>query len=243
MEHVYHQAGRVTRRPVLYSFRRCPYAMRARMAIAASGVGVELREVILREKPPHMMSLSPKGTVPVLWLADGRVLDESRDVMDWALNQHDPFDWRARCDAALIDVFDTTFKHHLDRYKYATRYAGVDILAHRDACRQILAGLEDRLAFDCLASNDLTSNDQGGGWLGGDTAGLTDVAVLPFVRQYRTADPQWFDTQMGLHNALAWLHRFLDWPVFRAVMEKYPLWNEGDQPLSKPVIFAPRPIV
>ena len=193
--------------------------MRARMAIAASGQAVELREVILRDKPAHMLSLSPKGTVPVLWLARQTVIDESRDVMDWALAQHDPFDWLARADKALIDVYDDTFKHHLDRYKYATRYRDEAPATeqtehqHRRICHDMLGDLDAALAK---------------GWLGGQTAGYTDVALLPFVRQFRIADPIWFDNDLALPNVQKWVAQFRDWPVFTAVMQKYDMWQAGE---------------
>jgi glutathione S-transferase len=128
--------------PLLYSFRRCPYAMRARMALAAAEIELRLREVVLRDKPAHMLELSPKGTVPVLQLESGEVLDESRVVMDWALAQADPHGWLAHKDDALIDMFDDDFKHHLDRYKYATRYEGADALEHRAACHEMLQDIE-----------------------------------------------------------------------------------------------------
>ena len=120
--------------PLLYSFRRCPYAMRARMALAAAEIELRLREIVLRDKPPHMLELSPKGTVPVLQLPDGTVLDESRDVMAWALAQADPQGWLAHKDEALIDAFDGDFKHHLDRYKYTSRYEDADAPTHRAVC-------------------------------------------------------------------------------------------------------------
>ena len=195
--------------PLLYSFRRCPYAMRARMAIAASGQQVRLREIILRDKPPHMLELSPKGTVPVLQLADGTVIDESLEVMDWALGLADPLGWRAHKDNALIAAFDGDFKHHLDRYKYATRYEGADALEHRAACFEILKGLDDTLTAD---------------WLAGAAPGYTDIAILPFIRQFRIADTGWFDAEMELPKVQAYVMRFLDWPGFTAVMHKYPLW-------------------
>ena len=205
--------------PLLYSFRRCPYAMRARMAIAAAGQQVRLREIVLRDKPAHMVELSPKGTVPVLELADGTVIDESREVMDWALAASDPQGWLAHRDDALIDLFDGDFKHHLDRYKYASRYDGADALAHRAACHDILQALEDKLTDD---------------WLAGDAPGYTDVAILPFIRQFRIADMAWFDAQMGLPKVQAFVLRFLDWPGFLAVMEKYPLWLDAQQEIDFP---------
>ena len=199
--------------PLLYSFRRCPYAMRARMAIAASGQEVRLREIILRDKPAHMLELSPKGTVPVLQLADGTVIDESRDVMDWALAAADPQGWLAHKDDALIDLFDTDFKHHLDRYKYATRYEGADALEHRAACHDILRALEDRLSD---------------AWLAGEAPGYTDIAILPFIRQFRIADMDWFDTEMALPRVQGYVMRFLDWPGFSGIMGKYALWLDSE---------------
>jgi len=201
-------------KPLLYSFRRCPYAMRARMALAEAEVAVRLREILLRDKPDHMLALSAKGTVPVLQLPDGTVLDESLEVMDWALAQHDPQGWLAHKDDALIARFDGDFKHHLDRYKYATRYAdeAADALAHRAACHAILQDLEPRLKDD---------------WLAGRAAGFTDVAILPFLRQFRIADTGWFDNQMALPNVRAYVLRFLDWPVFTRIMDKYPLWLDS----------------
>ena len=199
--------------PLLYSFRRCPYAMRARMALAAAEQEVRLREIILRDKPAHMLELSPKGTVPVLHLADGTVIDESRDVMDWALAQADPLNLLAHKDVPLIDAFDGDFKHHLDRYKYATRYEGADALHHRAVCYAILQGLEERL------------NDA---WLAGDAPGYTDIAILPFIRQFRIADMVWFDEDMALPKVQAYVARFLDWPGFTRIMQKYALWLDSD---------------
>ena len=118
--------------PILYSFRRCPYAMRARMALLTSGKIYTHREVLLRDKPAAMLAASPKGTVPILVLADGTAIEESMDIMHWALSQHDPEDWLPRADTNLVAKFDSVFKHHLDRYKYAGRYE-VDPLHHRVA--------------------------------------------------------------------------------------------------------------
>jgi glutathione S-transferase len=206
----------MTERPQLYSFRRCPYAMRARMAVAVAEVPVVLREIVLRDKPEAMLALSPKGTVPVLHLPGGDVIDESRAVMDWALAQNDPLNWRQHKDDALIDLFDTDFKHHLDRYKYATRYPeeAVDATEQRAHCVRLLAPLEARLTE---------------AWLGGAAPAYTDVALLPFVRQFRIADIAWFDAQLDLANVRDWALRFLDWPGFVRVMQKYPLYLDGEQ--------------
>ncbi|WP_286829027.1 MULTISPECIES: glutathione S-transferase [Kordiimonas] len=205
--------------PILYSFRRCPYAMRARLAIAKAGVGVKLREVVLRDKPAHMLEISPKGTVPVLMLADGTVIDESLDVMRWALEQHDPDGWLTPEAGTLADMLaliagcDGDFKHHLDRYKYATRYEDVDPLEHRQAAEVFLAKLEARL--------------QDTGWLFGGRACLADYAVLPFMRQFASVDRVWFDS--APYPALrAWLKAFMDGDFFKSVMKKYPQWQPGD---------------
>ena len=188
--------------------------MRARMAIGVAGVPVRLREIMLRDKPEAMLAASPKGTVPVLILPDGAVLDESLDVMGWALGQHDPQNWLAGRNAALIDQFDGPFKHHLDRYKYATRYDGADAQAHRAAALAILSALEAELSAP---------------WLAGARPGFTDIAILPFIRQYRIADTDWFDNLEGLPNVQKWLSDFLQWPGFLAVMKKYPLWLASGQ--------------
>ncbi|WP_428631580.1 glutathione S-transferase [Sphingopyxis sp.] len=163
--------------PVLYSFRRCPYAMRARMALLVSGTSYAHREVLLRDKPAAMLAASPKGTVPVLVLADATVIDESIDIMHWALAQHDPQEWLASVDAELVALFDGAFKHHLDRYKYAGRY-DADPLANRAAGLAILADLDTRLA------------DQD--YLGGSKPGFNDIAIFPFVRQFAGVDAAWF---------------------------------------------------
>jgi glutathione S-transferase len=164
--------------PILYSFRRCPYAMRARMAMTISGVAFDLREIKLSAKPQAMLEASPKGTVPVLILSDGTVIDESLDIMRWALMQHDPEDWLARDDAALVATNDGDFKRALDRYKYPERHDG-DALIHRDRGLAFLVTLDHRLSSE--------------GQLGGPTRGLTDAAIMPFVRQFASVDRLWFD--------------------------------------------------
>lgn len=198
--------------PVLYSFRRCPYAMRARLAILISGKQVELREILLRDKPAHMVELSPKATVPVLWFEDGRVVDESLDVMIWALGDMSETRWSG--DQELIASFDGDFKYHLDRYKYASRYEGADATQHQQACLEHLLNLEPKLKAD---------------WLAGDHPGFTDIAILPFVRQFRIADPIWFDDHGSLKVVQLWLERFLNWPSFQMAMKKYPVW-QSNQP-------------
>tara|TARA_R110001592_G_scaffold101465_1_gene287158 strand:+ start:48867 stop:49517 length:651 start_codon:yes stop_codon:yes gene_type:complete len=205
--------------PVLYSFRRCPYAMRARLAIAVSGQTCALREVVLRNKPPEMLEASPKATVPVLVLPGGNVLEESYDIMKWTLAANDPGGWltptRGNVDDidALVAVNDDAFKHHLDRYKYPNRYDDADPLFHRAEGVKILHALEDRLASSAF--------------LCGAHMSLADAAILPFVRQFAHTDKEWFDS-LDLPKLHAWLRDGLDSPLFRRVMQKYPAWQAGD---------------
>ncbi len=200
--------------PVLYSFRRCPYAIRARMALAYAGVRVELREVLLRDKPQEMLNLSPKGTVPVLELEDGRVIDESIDVMHWALQQSDPERWSLAASGAtpLIEVNDGTFKENLDRYKYADRYPEMASSDYRDRACEHLETLEHRLSNEA--------------WLAGAKPGFCDVALFPFIRQFAMVDRSWFDG--APYPALQrWLTHWLESPLFASVMFKLPRWEYG----------------
>jgi glutathione S-transferase len=189
--------------PIFYSFRRCPYAMRARLALRVSETAVELREVSLKNKPAEMLAASPKATVPVLVLPDGRVIDESLDIMHWALARHDPAQWLAADSADLIAQNDGMFKHHLDRYKYPNRY-GSNTLDHRAAAFAWLEVLEARL--------------QNHRYLCDDSPRLADYALLPFVRQYAQTDRPWFDAQSlpALHH---WLGTLVASSLFVAVMQ------------------------
>lgn len=203
-------------RPILYSFRRCPYAIRARLALWQAGVVVALREVVLRDKPAHLLEISPKGTVPVLRLPDGRVLEESLDIMLWALRQNDPDGWLTAGDgaeqAALISRNDVDFKPLLDRYKYAERFPEKPAVAWRKAAITAhLADLETRLT--------------GQAYLFGDTPSLADAALLPFVRQFAAVDPAWFDAA-PLPALRRWLNAWLDSPLFAAVMVRHRTWQE-----------------
>jgi len=204
--------------PVLYSFRRCPYAMRARLALAVSGARLELREVKLSAKPEAMLEASPKGTVPVLVQTDGTVIDESLDIMHWALAQADPEHWLERDDPALIAECDGPFKHALDRYKYPDRH-GIDPAEHRDRGILFLRQLDDRLS--------------GAGQLCGSTRGLADAAIMPFVRQFASVDPDWFAAQ-NLPHLKPWLERHLASPLFAAIMQRYAPWSPGDAPVAFP---------
>lgn len=198
--------------PVLYSFRRCPYAMRARMALLISGIAVELREVALADKPREMVGASPKATVPVLVLETGAVIDESMGIMRWALDQHDPADWLGGEDIALIALFDGDFKRHLDRYKYPDRHAA-DPIAHRDAGVAMLRALEARLAGQANLARDATS--------------ITDIAIMPFVRQFAAVDQGWFYRQ-PLPRLQAWLGRHLASALFEQAMLRTKPWAAGD---------------
>ncbi|QHC35654.1 glutathione S-transferase [Komagataeibacter xylinus] len=202
-------------RPVLYSFRRCPYAMRARLALLASETPCVLREVRLAAKPAAMLRASPKGTVPVLVLPDGRVMAESLEIMDWALARHDPQHWLPGTRRDLIARNDGPFKYHLDRYKYATRYQS-DALRHRAEALHILHELEAVL--------------HSGPFLHGARPGMTDAAIAPFVRQFVATDPDWFAT-CPLPCVQGWLEAFVTTPLFGRVMERVAPWREGDAPV------------
>lgn len=214
--------------PVLYSFRRCPYAIRARLAIAASGLEIELREVILKNKPAELLAASPKGTVPVLVLASGQVIDESLQVMIWALRQHDPAQWlepqktQATLTAttagmlALIAVNDGSFKHSLDRYKYPHRFTaeheGLDAASFAQRHRGLAA------AWLCTLESQLTDV-----YLFGPQPRLADMALGPFVRQFAHTDATWFAAQPW-PRLQTWLATFEASSLFASVMHKQTPW-------------------
>jgi len=207
----------MTTEPVLYSFRRCPYAMRARLALVVSGTACELREVKLADKPQAMLDASPKGTVPVLVLPDGTVIDESIDVMRWALARNDPEHWLERNDPGLIAQCDGPFKRALDRYKYPNRYDDCDPLPHRAAGLDFLQQLDERLA--------------GHGQLCGTQRGLADAAIFPFVRQFANHDRKWFDAQ-DLPHVHPWLEAHLASDLFATVMQREKPWQPGQAPVA-----------
>ncbi|VVO65702.1 MULTISPECIES: glutathione S-transferase [Pseudomonas] len=195
----------------LYSFRRCPYAMRARMALRYSGVAVDIVEVSLKAKPAEMLALSGKGTVPVL-NADGRVIDESLDIMRWALAQNDPQDWLLKNDpvaaeqiAPLIEQNDQVFKVHLNRYKYAERYPEQPMEVYRSEGEVFLRRLDQLL--------------EGRDYLLADHPSLADVALMPFVRQFAHVDRDWFG-QTPYLRLQAWLQRLLESDLFTSIMKK-----------------------
>lgn len=207
--------------PILYTFRRCPYAMRARLALMVAGIACELREVKLANKPPEMLEISPKATVPVLQLPDGTVIDESIDIMRWALAQNDPEGWLDGDEAPLIDRNDGSFKRHLDRYKYPTRYpdeAGGDEATFR----------YDNQTKGLTILIDLDMRLGGQGQLCGARRTLADMAIFPFVRQFANTDRDWFDEQ-GLPHLHDWLEGHLASDLFASIMPKYAPWQSGDE--------------
>ncbi|MBV1869117.1 MAG: glutathione S-transferase [Marinosulfonomonas sp.] len=197
--------------PILWSFRRCPYAMRARLAIASARIPVEHREILLRDKPAEFLATSPKGTVPVIDV-DGLVIEESFDVMLWALNQNDPENWLDVPPNAydLIAQAEGPFKTALDRYKYASRIEDSDPKADRAEGSAFLVELDTMLCNQsCLAGTNYR---------------LTDMAILPFVRQFAHVDLDWFNAQPW-PDLSRWLEDFKSSDRFRGIMAKYPLWT------------------
>ena len=203
---------------ILYSFRRCPYAMRARMALHVSQVDYEHREVLLKDKPAEMLACSAKGTVPVFQRDDGTVLDESLDIMHWALSVNDPEQWlpqshaESTLTADLIASNDGPFKANLDKYKYAVRFPEASEADYRARNRPLLQTLEERLT--------------GSAYLVAERMTLADVAIFPFVRQFAHVDRDWFFDQPWpqLH---AWLEKHLKSERFQAIMQKYPVWTSA----------------
>ena len=199
--------------PILWSFRRCPYAMRARLAILASGIKVELREILLRDKPDAFLATSPSGTVPCLNTGSD-IIDESRDIMLWALHQRDPHGWLTRLDdtLSLIATNDGPFKRALDHTKYAVRFPDRDAAADRAEAAFYLKPLNDRLAHHAH--------------LLGETETMADAALRPFVRQFANTDRTWFDGQDWPH-LIRWLTAFETSASFRLIMAKHPVWTPG----------------
>ena len=205
--------------PALYSFRRCPYAMRARLAIHVAGLTLEHREILLRDKAPEFLAASPKGTVPVV-VTPTKVIDESLDVMLWALDQNDPENWlRDRNDSlAMIAQNDGPYKQALDRYKYASRH-------DNDPETWRALGAETLSSYDSILAETLH--------LLGTQPRLADMAIFPFVRQFANTDRAWFDAQPWPHLH-RWLHTHLTSPRFAEIMVKYPKWQVGDPPALAP---------
>lgn len=209
--------------PRLYSFRRCPYAMRARLALLFAELPVELREIVLKNKPSQMLAISPKGTVPVLQLPEGRVIEESRDIMVWALEHNDK---QGLLDAKLIkqandllDKNDDEFKHWLDHYKYADRYPEMSQAEYQERGEVFLQSLETLLSKNA--------------YLLGDSISIADIGIMPFVRQFAHVDR---DVFYGLPypKLQRWLQDWLEHPLFKQAMTKFDPWQEGDEVIIFP---------
>lgn len=210
----------------LYSFRRCPYAMRARLSLLFAGVSVELREIVLKNKPAHMLTISPKGTVPVLQLTDGTVIEESRDILVWALEQNDPqglLNAKVLPEAhALIAQNDGEFKHWLDRYKYADRHLEMTQTEYREQGEVFLQVLESLLSKNR--------------YLLGESITIADIGIMPFVRQFAHVDREVF-YGLPYPKLQQWLQKWLDHPLFLQAMTKLTPWQEEDEM----VIFSAKP--
>ena len=212
--------------PVLYTFRRCPYAMRARLAVKYSGVAVELREVDLKHVPASLTQASSKETVPVLMLPDGKVLDESWDILLWALRRNDPDCWLGEDEChlipadQLIEMNDYSFKDDLDHYKYADRYPEHPAEEYRSRGEEFLQELEELLRMQP--------------YLLGDRISLADIGVFPFIRQFAFVDKDWFD-QTAHHHLQRWLDGLLQCELFESVMVRHPVWKPGDVPVMQGV--------
>ena len=207
----------------LYSFRRCPYAMRARLGLLFAELPVELREITLKNKPAHMLAISPKGTVPVLQLADGVVIEESRDIMEWALEQQDPQELlnpkTLHQGNTLIEQNDQEFKHWLDRYKYADRHLEITQTEYRKKGEAFLQILEELL----------TKNT----YLLGDSVTIADIGIMPFVRQFAHVDRDVFYS-LPYPKLQIWLKNWLAHPLFIQAMTKFQPWQDGDEPVIFP---------
>jgi glutathione S-transferase len=203
--------------------------MRARLAIAASGIQVEIREIVLKHKPAHMLSVSPKGTVPVLITTDDNIVDESLDIMHWALQQNDPNEWltltveQQQNTTQLFQNNDGPFKHWLDKYKYADRHPEQTETYYRQQGELTLETLEQKL----------TEND----YLVGNRLSVADIALLPFIRQFASIDRAWFDAA-PYPQVQTWLNHFLNSDAFNNIMAKLPSWQENAQPRYFPDLDA-----
>lgn len=207
------------RKPILYSFRRCPYAMRGRMGLYYAGIICELREVVLRDKPQEMLDISPKGTVPVLQLSDSSILEESLDIMRWALDQSDPDGWLDNDVNEinnLITENDGPFKKALDRYKYPGRYPDEDCSDARNQGEAFLKQLNERLE----KNNYLIANK----------ISLADITIFPFIRQFANTDRDWFD-RLPYNKLQQWLEAHLQSDLFQAIMPKYDQWHKEKPPV------------
>ena len=200
--------------PILYTYRRCPYAMRARMALQYAGIQFEYREIELRNKPQSMLHLSPKATVPVLYV-DGLVLDQSLDIMCWALKVSDPDGWNMLDEniaKTWIEKNDEVFKGLLDQYKYPNRYPQLNQVAVLADVMELMLEPMER----ALGSSE---------YLIGDRMTWVDVAIFPFIRQFSMVDQEKFQT-LPIPHIQKWLRRQSESKLFLSVMDKYPAWRD-----------------
>ena len=208
--------------PILYSFRRCPYAMRARLAIKISEIFVEIREIKLKDKPLEFLNLSPKGTVPVLVTASGKIFEESIDIINWALNKNDPKKWLANGQLSqnqinqLLYNLENEFKPSLDKYKYTNRFESVDKDFYRDKNLSFLWYLDDLLKKNKALNCSHLS--------------LVDYAIFPFIRQFRNVDSEWFDS-LNFNFLKKWLFELIDSNDFLSIMKKYEKWEPTNAPI------------
>ncbi|NRA69752.1 MAG: glutathione S-transferase [Gammaproteobacteria bacterium] len=210
--------------PILYSFRRCPYAMRSRMALILSGCQVELREVVLKHKPASLLAYSAKGTVPVLVLPDGQVIEQSVEIIDWALanSKSARLSPATPSQLALIEYNDHQFKTALDHYKYFDRFPEQSQSAYRAQGEVFLSQLEQILSQQPF--------------LAGDQADYLDIAIFPFIRQFSHVDKAWFE-QANYPKLQQWLNGFLTSDDFSLAMKKFPAWSEDDNGGGGVVIY------
>ena len=199
-------------KPILYSFRRCPYAMRARLALLEANQKVEIREILLKEKPVEFLQASPSSTVPCLLIGD-KIIDESLDIMTWALNNNDPENFLDMPDLGydLINENDGPFKLALDKTKYHSRYPDENPKSNREKASSFIHKLENILE---------------GSFLFGEDPKLADIAVLPFIRQFALIDKIWFD-QQPWQKVVVWLNLFLESKRFTDIQQKYVPWKSG----------------
>ena len=208
--------------PILYSFRRCPYAMRARLAIKASGIIVEIREVELKNKPKEFLGISPKATVPIVCISSKQIIEESLDIMEWALKINDPlkllkYEKLNRIEIHnILNKLENEFKQNLDRYKYSSRFDLPNPKLYRDKNLQTLNEF-----------NNLLQNNKG---ICSSHLSLLDYAVFPFIRQFRNVNSVWFDS-LELKFLQTWLYELIDSDEFSSIMKKYEIWNPNQKPI------------
>ena len=208
--------------PILYSFRRCPYAMRARLAIKASGLIVEIREVELKNKPKEFLNISPKATVPIVYISSKQIIEESLDIMEWALKINDPLKLLKNEKLNRIEIhsilnkLENEFKQNLDRYKYSSRFDLPNPKLYRDKNLQTLNEF-----------NNLLQNNKG---ICSSNLSLLDYAVFPFIRQFRNVNSVWFDS-LELKFLQTWLYELIDSDEFSSIMKKYEIWKPNLKPI------------